>query len=69
MNTAFHPGKVWLDTKGERIQAHGGSIFYLDNTYYWYGENKEFTDEEKASGIGVCAAMPPKICITGRIKA
>lgn len=47
MNTAFHPGKVWLDTKGERIQAHGGSIFYLDNTYYWYGENKEFTDEEK----------------------
>ena len=41
---AFYPGKVWLDTKGERIQAHGGSIFYADGVYYWYGENKEKTD-------------------------
>ena len=38
---AFHPGKVWLDTKGERIQAHGGSVLYQDGYYYWYGENKE----------------------------
>ena len=37
----FHPGKVWLDTKGERIHAHGGSILHVDDTYYWYGENKE----------------------------
>lgn len=37
------PGQVWLDTKGERIQAHGGSILYLDGTFYWYGENKEKT--------------------------
>lgn len=41
--SAFYPGKVWLDTKGERIQAHGGSIMYLDGYYYWYGENKEKT--------------------------
>lgn len=41
---SFHPGQVWLDTKGERIQAHGGSILYMDGTYYWYGENKEKTD-------------------------
>lgn len=50
--------QVWLDTKGERIQAHGGAIFYEKDsrsdaeglpcayTYYWYGENKEFTDGE-----------------------
>lgn len=42
--TAIYPGKVWLDTKGERIQAHGGAIFYENGTYYWYGENKEKTD-------------------------
>ncbi|WP_394551951.1 family 43 glycosylhydrolase [Agromyces sp. MMS24-JH15] len=42
--TAIRPGQVWLDTKGERIQAHGGSIFTLpDGTFVWYGENKEHT--------------------------
>lgn len=44
---SIRPGKVWLDTKGERIQAHGGSLMYLDGAYYWYGENKEFTDPDK----------------------
>lgn len=37
------PGQVWLDTEGKRIQAHGGSVMYLDGVYYWYGENKEKT--------------------------
>lgn len=42
--TSIRPGQVWLDTEGKRIQAHGGSIFYEDGVYYWYGENKEKTD-------------------------
>lgn len=37
------PGQIWLDTNGKPIQAHGFSVFYKDSTYYWYGENKEFT--------------------------
>ena len=37
------PGKIWLDTEGKRIQAHGGSVLYQDGIYYWYGENKEKT--------------------------
>lgn len=41
---AFHPGQIWLDTEGKRIQAHGGSVMYIDGVYYWYGENKEKTD-------------------------
>ena len=40
----FYPGKVWLDTDGNRIQAHGGSVIVVDDTFYWYGENKEKTD-------------------------
>ena len=44
---SIRPGQVWLDTKGQRIHAHGGSVMYLDGVYYWYGENKEFTDPEK----------------------
>lgn len=46
--TAIYPGRVWRDTNGRRIQAHGGALFYEDGTYYWYGENKERTD-------GVCS--------------
>ena len=41
---AVYPGQVWLDTKGERIQAHGGALHYEEGVYYWYGENKEHTD-------------------------
>lgn len=41
---SFRPGQVWLDTEGKRIHAHGGSIILVDDTYYWYGENKEKTD-------------------------
>lgn len=46
MYTSIRPGQVWLDTNGKRIQAHGGSVLYLDGTYYWYGENKEKTTGE-----------------------
>ncbi len=41
---SIRPGQVWLDTEGKRIQAHGGSVFYENGVYYWYGENKEKTD-------------------------
>ena len=41
---AIYPGQPWLDTKGERIQAHGGAVIYENGVYYWYGENKEHTD-------------------------
>lgn len=40
---SIRPGQVWLDTEGKRIQAHGGSVFYENGVYYWYGENKEKT--------------------------
>ena len=40
---AIYPGQVWLDTKGQRIQAHGGSVLYENGFYYWYGEDKTYT--------------------------
>lgn len=39
----FRPGAMWLDTSGNRIHAHGGSILHEDGVFYWYGENKERT--------------------------
>ncbi|MEF2277406.1 family 43 glycosylhydrolase [Deinococcus sp. YIM 134068] len=41
--TSITPGRLWLDTGGHLIQAHGGSILFENGTFYWYGENKERT--------------------------
>ena len=68
MYDSIRPGQIWLDTKGERIQAHGGSVMYLDGLYYWYGENKEKTTGKTASGTGECGATARRICIIGRIR-
>ncbi|MDO4179708.1 MAG: glycoside hydrolase family 43 protein [Bacteroidales bacterium] len=38
---SFFPGKVWNDTDGNPINAHGGGILYHEGTYYWYGEYKK----------------------------
>lgn len=40
---SIKPGRVWLDTNGNPIQAHGFQLFEKDGLYYWYGENKEYT--------------------------
>ena len=42
----FYPGKPWLDTEGNRIQAHAGYMFYEGGKFYWYGENKEKSNTE-----------------------
>lgn len=37
---SFTPGEIWPDNKGVHINAHGGGILKVDDTYYWYGEHK-----------------------------
>lgn len=39
----YYPGRIWLDTEGNPIQAHGGGILLDEktSTYYWYGEYKD----------------------------
>ena len=41
--TTITPGVPWLDTKGERIQAHGACVYFEDGVYYWIGEDKSHT--------------------------
>ena len=36
----FTPGAEWLDTRGARIEAHGGGILVVERKYFWYGEDK-----------------------------
>lgn len=40
---SFRPGAEWLDTNGRPIQAHAGGLIMVGNSFYWYGENKQFT--------------------------
>ncbi|QJD85010.1 family 43 glycosylhydrolase [Cohnella herbarum] len=47
--SSIRPGQMWLDTEGKPIQAHGGSIITVGDTFYWFGENKEKT--KPGSGI------------------
>lgn len=44
MNSSFEPGKLWKDTNGRHINAHGGGILYDKGTYYWFGEYKGETN-------------------------
>lgn len=37
---SFSPGVLWLDTDGNPINAHGGSVACFNKTYYWFGEEK-----------------------------
>jgi hypothetical protein len=34
------PGEVWPDDRGLHIQAHGGGIIKLADTWYWFGEDR-----------------------------
>jgi hypothetical protein len=36
----IRPGEVWLDDRGQAIQAHGGGILRLGGTYYWFSEDR-----------------------------
>jgi hypothetical protein len=75
------PGQPWLDTSGERIEAHGGGILQVGDTYYWYGENHRLgfgnktgisayasTDLVRWTNAGVVLpkdSLPPKFRDTG----
>jgi hypothetical protein len=38
--TVIRPGLPWPDDRGRHIQAHGGGIIKLGDTWYWYGEDR-----------------------------
>jgi len=51
--TARVPGAVWLDTQGHPINAHGGGMLRVGDTYYWYGEAKTDGPGGNTAHIGV----------------
>ena len=49
------PGAVWLDDRGQPIQAHGGGVIQLDDTFYWFGEDRTQTNT-RAKRFASCYA-------------
>jgi hypothetical protein len=41
---SFKPGEVWPDDRGQHIQAHGGGILKVGETFYWFGEDRARTN-------------------------
>ena len=50
---SFKPGEVWLDDKGVHINAHGGGILRIGDTYYWFGEHKTEGSAGNLAQVGV----------------
>jgi beta-glucanase (GH16 family) len=45
------PGRLWLDDRGEHINAHGGGVLYHEGSYYWFGEHK--SENSNAALVGI----------------
>ncbi|WP_445734422.1 glycoside hydrolase family 43 protein [Mariniflexile sp.] len=50
---SFKPGAIWEDTDGIHINAHGGGITIVGDTYYWFGEHKVAGGRGNQSWVGV----------------
>ena len=46
-DSLVHPGAVWPDDRGRHIQAHGGGIIKLGDTWYWFGEDRGESDHSR----------------------
>src|SRR6267154_1567783 len=49
----IRPTAVWPDDRGQHIQAHGGGIIKLADTYYWFGEDRS-RDNLRANRYVAC---------------
>ncbi len=36
----IRPKELWLDNRGRHIQAHGGGVIRVGDTFYWFGEDR-----------------------------
>jgi len=46
-NNVIRPGETWVDDRGQTIEAHGGGIIRLKDTYYWFGEDRTPSNDPK----------------------
>lgn len=50
-------GKVWRDTDGNVINAHGGGVLYHEGKYYWFGEHRPESGFVTQKGINCYSSI------------
>ena len=50
------PGAVWPDDRGQHVQAHGGGITKVGDTWYWFGEDRGRTNAPGRRYVGCYAS-------------
>lgn len=58
----FTPGEIWPDDQGVHINAHGGGLLYVNDTYYWYGEHKTEGEGGNQANVGVHCYSSKNLC-------
>jgi hypothetical protein len=48
----FHPGALWPDNRGQHIQAHGGGILKVGDTFFWFGEDRSQDNRRSLRYVG-----------------
>jgi hypothetical protein len=57
-SSVIHPGERWADNRGKHIQAHGGGVIKVGDTWYWFGEDRghETTETKSPDSYVSCYA-------------
>lgn len=50
-NKEILSGKIFPDTNGKHINAHGGGMLFHKDVYYWFGEHKEVNSNAALVGV------------------
>jgi hypothetical protein len=52
----IRPGELWPDDRGNHVQAHGGGIIKVGDTYYWFGEYRAQDNQPDKRYVGCYAS-------------
>jgi glycosyl hydrolase family 43 len=55
--TTINPGAVWLDDRGKHVQAHGGGIIKVADTWYWFGEDRSADNDGSLRYVSCYSSM------------
>ena len=56
VDSAIRPSEVWLDDRGQPIQAHGGGMLRFGPTFYWFGEDRTPTHDRQKRFVNCYAS-------------
>jgi hypothetical protein len=40
-------GEQWFDNRGQLVQAHGGNVLRVGDTFYWFGEDRSRSNDRR----------------------